>query len=312
VLIITVAYNIYRIAAGRQTAPQTSTDIDAANEASAAAEAGPKPKSDLMAGAAELTGEPNPKVTELINEAVALINAKPSRIIEARDRLNELLPIPQSRRQRAFVKERLSELSNKWLFSRTIFPQDGLCETLQVAPGNMLSTIGKRHKVPHEILMNINGIRNPQGLRAGDVIKVVNGPFHTRICRSTFTMDLYLQNTFVRSFPVGLGRPGRETPTGLWHVKPNGKLISPTWRDPDTGKTYQASDPDYPLGSRWIAIEGIKGQAVGRTGIAIHGTKDPEEIGTAGSRGCIRLHNGDAILIYNLLVPQFSKVEIVQ
>ncbi|GAG09396.1 unnamed protein product, partial [marine sediment metagenome] len=185
-------------------------------------------------------------------------------------------------------------------------------ESLQVKPGNLLSTIGRRRNVPHEILMKINKIVRPEALQAGETIKVVNGPFHARIYRSTFTMDLYLQNTFVRSFPVGLGKPGKETPTGLWRVKPDGKLISPTWTDPETGKTYEAEDPDYPLGSRWIGLEGLRGDAKSRSGFAIHGTKDPSEIGTAGSQGCIRLHNGDAILIYNLLMPGLSQVEIVE
>ena len=319
VLLVVVVYSIYCVVRGdgdvgeQTTLQKTSTDIKAEEQTEpAAAEDKPQPEEQLVGETVQQTSEPNPKVAELINEAMELVNAQPPRIIDARDRLNELLPMPQSSQQRNLVKEHLSKLADKWLFSRTIFPQDRLCESLQVAPGNMLSTIGKQYKVPYEILMEINGIRSPESLQAGDVIKVVNGPFHTRIYRSTLTMDLYLQNTFVRSFPVGLGRPGRETPTGLWRVKPGGKLISPTWTDPDTGKTYKASDPDYPLGSRWIALEGIEGQAVGRTGIAFHGTKDPDLIGTAGSRGCVRLHNGDVILIYNLLVPQFSKVEIVE
>ena len=111
---------------------------------------------------------------------------------------------------------------------------------------------------------------------------------------------------------MGLGQPGMETPTGLWVVKLGGKLIAPTWVDPITGKVYEAEDPDYPLGSRWIGLEGIKGGAKGRTGFAIHGTKDPNQIGTASSQGCIRLHNGNAILMYNLLMPGLSQVEVVE
>ena len=258
------------------------------------------------------TAEPNPKVAELTAEAMAFINAKPARIIDARDRLNEALSMPMSEQQLESVKEQLSELADKWLFSRTIFPQDRLCESLQVKPGDQLRTIGKKFKVPYEILMQINKIQRPEALQASEPIKVINGPFHARIYRSTFTMDLYLQNTFVRSFPVGLGQPDMETPTGLWVVKPDGKLISPTWTDPASGKTYKAEDPDYPLGSRWIGLEGVKGEAKDRTGFAIHGTKDPNQIGTAGSQGCIRMQNGDAILLYNLLVPNFSQVEVVE
>jgi len=34
--------------------------------------------------------------------------------------------------------------------------------------------------------------------------------------------------------------------------------------------------------------------------------------GAAGSRGRIRLHNGDVILVYNLLTPGLSQVEVVE
>ncbi|MDD5065139.1 MAG: L,D-transpeptidase family protein [Phycisphaerae bacterium] len=261
---------------------------------------------------AQTTAEDNPWVAELITEAMSYIEARPVRIIDARDRLNETLPLPMSEQQRAIVKERLSEFADKWLFSRTIYPQDRLTGTYKVKPGDLLSTIGRQFKVPYEILMEINKIDSPEALRAGETIKIINGPFHTRVYLSTFTMDLYLQNTFVRSFPVGLGQPGMETPTGLWAVKEGGKMISPRWTDQVTGKTYEAEDEDYPLGSRWIGLEGIKGDAVGRTGFAIHGTKDPNGIGIAASQGCIRLHNGNAILVYNVLVPGDSHVEVVE
>ena len=122
-------------------------------------------------------------------------------------------------------------------------------------------------------------------------------------------MDIYLQNTYVRSYTVGIGMPGKETPTGLWQVKSGGKLIRPQWTDPD-GKIWYPSDPDYPLGDRWIALDGIDGDANGRQGFAIHGTNKPEELGTAGSQGCIRLENKNVILVYKMLAPIYSKVEV--
>ncbi|UCE99221.1 MAG: L,D-transpeptidase family protein [Planctomycetota bacterium] len=258
------------------------------------------------------TAKANPKVERSIAEAMKHLDAKPARIIKAREMLNETLSLAMSSQQRASVKKQLSKLADKWLFSRTIYPEDTFCSAHQVRPGELLSTIGKQFKVPYEILVEINNISRPKALRASETIKAIKGPFHTRIYRSTFTMDLYLQNTFVRSFPVGLGKPGMETPTGLWAVKDSGKLIKPTWTDPMSGRRYESDDPDYPLGSRWIGLEGLKGDAVGRTGFAIHGTKDTKEIGTASSQGCIRLYDADAILVYNLLVPVYSRVEIVE
>jgi len=333
-LIISLSYLGYRIFShhGRQTARSTPGGLTETNiqeqtapvesEVAKAKEVAqmpaqepkvvPGPPSDFTEGATEAAVEPNLKASELIAEAMKFLNAEPARTIDARDRLNEALPMPISDYQRAFVKKQLAKLADEWLFSMKIFPQDRLCESFKVSSGDLLSTIGKRFNVPYQILMEINGIQRPETLKAGDVIKVINGPFHARIYKSTFTMDVYLQNTFVRSFPVGLGQEGMETPIGVWLVKPGGKLISPTWTDPVSGKTYEAEDPDYPLGSRWIGLEGIEGQAKGRTGFAIHGTKRPEEIGTARSRGCIRLQNGDAVLVYNLLMPGLSRVEVVE
>ncbi len=249
-------------------------------------------------------------VSAQIAQAMDLLNQPTPKIIEARDRLNELLPLAQGQ-ELLFIKGKLAELSDKWLFGKVVYPEDKLTASYKVAPGDMLSTIGKKHNVPYEILVQINNMAKPEALQAGVAIKVINGPFHVRVYRSTFTMDLYLQNTYVKSFSVGLGKQGMETPTGRWRAKEGGKLIQPIWTDPVTGKTYHPEDPDYPLGSRWIALEGIEGNAVGKKGFAIHGTKNPEQIGTPGSQGCIRLHNGDAILVYNLMMPGQSLVDVV-
>jgi LysM repeat protein len=254
-------------------------------------------------------------VTKLIDEAMSLINATPSKVIEARDRLNEAFSMPMNNVQRAVIKRKLSELADKWLFSRTVYPQDRFCSDYQVSPGDLLQTISSKNKVPWEILQTINNISRPELLRAGQRIKVIHGPFHAKVYRSTFTMDIYLQNNlqniFVRSFRVGLGKDGKETPTGLWSVKRGGKLIKPPWSDPVTGKLLHYGDEGYALGSRWIALDGLQGEAKDRTGFGIHGTIEPETIGTKSSNGCIRLHNGDVIKVYDLLTEVHSLVRVI-
>jgi len=259
----------------------------------------------------EPTTEANSKVTELIDEAMLLVKATPSKVIEARDRLNEAFSMPMNSVQRSVIKRKLSELADKWLFSRTVFPQDRFCSNYQVKPGDLLRTISNDHKVPWEILLEVNNISRPELLRAGQMIKIIHGPFHAKVYRSTFTMEVYLQNTFVRSFRVGLGQEGKETPTGLWSVKQGGKLIKPPWSDPETGKLLHYGDPGYALGSRWIALDGLGGNAKGRTGFGIHGTIEPETIGTKSSKGCVRLHNGDVKKVYNLLTEVQSLVRVI-
>ena len=242
----------------------------------------------------------------------ALKDRKAGKIVAERDVLNSVLLVNLTPECRKSVKKRLAELTAKWLFSKEVLPGDTLCEYYQVKPGEVLEKIGKKYKVPFEVLMRINGIKNPKLLKAGQTIKVIKGPFHVKVYRSTFTMDLYLGNRmFIKSYKIGLGTKERETPTGRWRVKSDGKLIEPQWYDEETGKNYVAGDPEYPLGSRWIEIEGLDEQIKHRIGFAFHGTKDTDSIGTRSSRGCIRLFNGDAIEVYDLVVGVHSEVRIV-
>ncbi len=305
-------------------APAVSTAADAADASSAgpAVETGSDPTPATGQEQSLLTGGPqpsagavspqNPEADAAIADAVKLIHSQPADIIEARNRLNKLLQGQLAPEQRQTIKDEMARLSKDWLFGPAAYPGDMLCDTYTVKRGDLLDILGRRMKVPHEILMQINNIAKPQALQAGRALKMIHGPFHVKVNRSSFTLDLYLQDMYVRSFKVGLGKSGFETPLGHWHVAQGGKLIKPTWTDPDSGRQYKSTDPDYPLGSRWIGLEGVDGAARGRTGFAIHGTKEPDQIGTAGSRGCIRMYNDDVVLMYNLLVPQYSQVDTVE
>jgi lipoprotein-anchoring transpeptidase ErfK/SrfK len=254
------------------------------------------------------TGQTSPEAAALIAEANAAIAQND--VIKARDTFKLAMGMPLSSADMAAVKSAMTRLSDAWLFNSTVLPGDTLCSIYNVKSGDRFINIAKNCKTDYEILMKINNIAKATSLRAGQNIKVVNGPFRAVVNRSTYTLDLYLQNTYVRSFTVGLGKLGRETPTGLWEVSSD-KQIKPKWTDPDTGRVYQGSDPDYPLGTRWIGLKGIEGLAKGRTGFALHGTNKPEELGQNLSRGCIRLANPDVELLYSLLAPYSSQVSIV-
>jgi len=245
-------------------------------------------------------------VRATINRSVQLRDQ--GKITAARDLLNSVLDEPMSPQVRSAVKAQLSKLAETWLMGREVMADDTLCSYYMVQPGDRLALIAKRFKVPYELLMDINGIQRPEMLQAGQRIKVVQGPFNAVVYKGSFTMDVYLQRTYVKTYRVGLGKIEHDTPTGRWRVEKGGKMVKPTWTDQDTGKTYVSSSPDYPLGSRWIGLEGIDGAAKGRTGFAIHGTKEPETIGTRSSRGCIRLHNGDAIEVYDRMFEGVSEV----
>jgi len=242
----------------------------------------------------------------------AMTQLQGGNLIAARDSLNVVMGMQMTPEYRAGVKQKMTELAEQWLFSSTVFPGDTLTEMYTVKPGEALATIGKRYNVPYEILMQINKIKRAESLQAGQNLKVIKGPFNVQVCKSTFTLDLYLGgNMYVKSYKVGLGAPGSETPSGRWSVAPAGKFVFPQWTDPATKRVYKPSDPDYPLGSRYIAIRGLEAHNKELEGFALHGTKEPESIGKRSSQGCVRLFNGDVIEVYNLLVPEKSEVLIV-
>ncbi len=247
------------------------------------------------------------KAEKSLLDVRALLSQEPAAIIEARNKLNG---IKSNRKVQQEARKELARLAEKWLFSKDVLPGDELCGTYVVKAGDTLSGIGERFKVPYEILMQINEISRPEQIKVGQEIKVIHGPFNVRIYRSVRILDLYLQGMYVRSFRVAIGKAVTETPTGTWRVAQGGKLIAPPWTDSETGKVYTISDPGYPLGSRWIALEGLEGNAIDKKGFAIHGTNKPESIGTEASRGCIRMHNIDVILLYKLLATVHSKVWI--
>ncbi len=272
-------------------------------------EPAPKPVIETPAAAGHQDDESSPRAKASVEEALKLRDA--GKIIEARELLNDTLNEKLSPNLRSAVKLQLNKLAEKWLFSDEVLGGDKLSSTYLVQRGDHLERIAKQYKIPYELLQRINGIKRPELLRAGQQIKVIHGPFNVIVYKSNFTMDLYLQDKYVKTYRVGLGKEQHETPSGRWRVQSDGKLANkPSWPSPD-GRMIDASNPEYPLGERYIAIEGIDEETRKRNGFAIHGTKDPETIGTRSSLGCIRLFNGDVVEVYNMLYAGVSEVHVV-
>lgn len=233
------------------------------------------------------------------------------KLVDARHDLNALLQQSLTGADQAEVRRLLTTLADETIFSRRRLADDPLVDQYTVQGGDVLVRIGQEYKVPSDILMRINGIKDERLLRADQKIKVLRGPFHARIQRSDFRLDVYLQDLYVKSFRVALGAD-QGTPLGVWRVKE--RLSNPTYYPPassDKKRIIPPSDPENPLGGYWIALEGVDGEAVGHTGYGIHGTNDPDSIGKAVSLGCVRLHNEDVAILYSLLLPNQSTVTIL-
>ncbi len=300
-----------------ETGQQLSGQITLTNEAKQekesrppAATKAPKPVSEPVVDVKPVKESLPSMADKLLNEALALIKAQD--YMAARDKLSRAVNLGLKDEQDKLARKALNDIAETWLFSRKMFPQDPYCDRYKVVSGDNLSVIGKKFKVPYQLLMRINGIKNAQNLRAGETIKVVKGPLHAVVDKSEFQLTLYLGDAIVRTYPISIGAVGRDTPTGLWVVTPGKKQVNPAWTDPDTHKHYYPNDPDNPLGERWIGLDGLEGDAVGRTGFGIHGTIRPDEIGKRASRGCIRLLNEDVEVVYEMLTEGLSHVKVVE
>jgi len=158
----------------------------------------------------------------------------------------------------------------------------------------------------------MNGARNDRSLRAHSRIKVPKGPLHAVITKTAYRMDVFGdgrdgKRLYVCSFNVGLGKDD-STPVGRWVVG-RGKQINPDWRNPITHEYHRADDPVNPIGEHWIPLHGTEERTRSMTGYGIHGTIEPESIGTQSSMGCVRLLPADVEQVYQLLAPEHSRVE---
>lgn len=110
------------------------------------------------------------------------------------------------------------------------------------------------------------------------------------------------QAIVVKTFPIGIGRVGWETPLGATSVI--AKAENPSWYVPASVRREHAEkgDPlpsvvppgaDNPLGTRVLKLE--------MPGYLIHGTNQPYGVGMRVSHGCVRLYPENIEFLYELV-----------
>lgn len=206
---------------------------------------------------------------------------KSGQVVEAHKALSKLYW--QQPDLRSSVQERIDLTAKAIYFS----PQPHLQDPYVVQAGDQLRKIASKHHVSWQYLSRLNRI-DPKRLREGQKLKVIDGPFGAVVTLSDFELTLHHGGQYVRSYACCIGK-NNATPTGKFKVL--NKVTNPQYTDPD-GKVFSGSDPKNPLGTHWIDL----GDSYG-----IHGTIEPDSIGKAESRGCIRLLNADVSEVYDLL-----------
>lgn len=173
-----------------------------------------------------------------------------------------------------------------------------------VEPGDTLVAIRKRVIEMRPTVNICTGLverSNQLGryLREDDVLRIPLDPVRTVIDLSARWLFYLHGNEVVIAWPIAIGRVGQETTPGRYTV--GEKTPEPTWF-PTGLDPVPYGDPENPLGTRWIALEGSNG-------LGIHGTWEPETIGSMASDGCIRLHNDKVEQLFEI-IPRGSEVVV--
>ncbi len=210
------------------------------------------------------------------------------RMIERGDDLRALRELSkiywQQPQRRAQIQKRLDSLAQRVFFA----PQPHYLPPYVVRPGDVLERIARKYAVTWQYLARLNRI-DPKRIRPGQKLKVVRGPFAAFVDLSDFELTVHLKGYYVKRYTVGIGKDGA-SPIGRFVVRK--KVENPQYTTPE-GKVIPADDPANPVGEYWIDIG---------DGYGLHGTIDPQSVGRAESRGCIRLRNEDIAEVFTLLV----------
>jgi len=99
-----------------------------------------------------------------------------------------------------------------------------------------------------------------------------------------------------KTYAIGVGRSGWETPTGTYQVR---QIIErPAWKNPFTGDVIKGNDPENPLGGYWIGF-----WTNGKDWSGFHATSQRDSVGRASSHGCIRMYKEDIKELFAQVTP---------
>ena len=158
-----------------------------------------------------------------------------------------------------------------------------------VRSGDTLERIARKHGVTVELLIAANGLKGDR-LSKNQRLLVPQGRFSIHVDKSDNVLTLQLDGKHFKTYRVATGRDNR-TPVGTFRIAD--RQAQPKWWRPTDHKLIPYGDPENELGTHWLAWD--------HRGYGIHGTWQPESIGTQASSGCVRMRNEDVAEVFALL-----------
>lgn len=210
--------------------------------------------------------------------------------------------------RRALTSPGVAEFDQTWWRAATIINQANAIFMNSAAPcpekqpyvirsGDSLSRIGSQFHSSVGAIQRLNELsRTNPIIHPGNALQLLTGNWSIRVSKSQFALLLYLNNDLFRVFHVGIGRQDR-TPVGTFAI--TSKIVHPAWTPP--GKNIPYGDPENILGTHWMGLTPTGSTSQALRGYGIHGTWEPESIGTAASAGCIRMRNEEVEELYDFI-----------
>jgi len=228
-----------------------------------------------------------------------LAAARAGQLVEAQKRLTEAVRQGASGPRAAEYGRTLNDVTDRLLTGSTVPAGYPYIKSYTVESGDALASIGRQFFVPYELVMKMNRLASDR-INVGQTLRVLQGPIHIEVFKSRFQLQVWCDAVCLKVYPVAIGKEN-STPEGVFVVLK--KIKNPPYQPQHKPASAfrDAGAPDNPLGTRWIDLG---------SGYGIHGTIEPQSIGTSASEGCIRMLNENVEEVYDLLVPKSSKVTI--
>lgn len=179
-------------------------------------------------------------------------------------------------------------------------------KTYIVASGDNLTRVAYRNNSTVGGLQRLNDLnRTSSVIHPGDALQYISGKWSIRVSKSHFLLMLLLDGELYRIYQISTGRQDR-TPAGTFIIKD--KAENPAWTPP--GQSIPYGDPRNILGTRWMGLRPQGETEKTLSGYGIHGTTEPDTIGTAASLGCVRMRNEEVEELYDFIPLAFEKQRI--
>lgn len=198
----------------------------------------------------------------------------------------------------ATARERMNRINRTLIFEER--SPNEFKKIYIIQRGDILMKIANEYLTTVYLLEDLNGIRATRIHPNQSILVPTWGKVYAVVDKSEYLLMVFREedSSFLIQYEVGIGELEWKTKAGEYMI--SNKEIHPPWPDPETGRLLQYEDPSYPLGERWLGLS-PPGRPKTRTGLGIHGTNEPETIGTSSSAGCVRLRNEDVVEAFGVL-----------